>query len=274
MKALCMLAGAAVVMAMSTPSICQPAPTTGFHQVQCAKINAGKGVEFRKWQEGDLHKYAQAMVDSGRLSSWALIRAVTPAGNANPCDFYVVAMYPGLPPQPLGMEELGAALKKAGFTMSAEEFANRRDSVSTLVSSAMWQNVVSEGSMQKGDYLIINTFKAPNPDDWAAYEKKIWQPLAQQLDKEGLTRGWSLNVLVMPPRGNDIETNGVTVDVYPNWDAVYKPDPEFYNRWKKVHPDMELGTTLQQFEKLGPNSTAHLFKVDDMVSSAMVSSAK
>ncbi len=265
------LAGAVVLTALSFPLLSQQAPpTTGYHTVQCIKTKPDKGLEYRKWAESELHKSAQVLVDSGRLSSWLLVRAVVPAGSANACDYVVILIYPGLPPQPLGIEDLGAVLKKAGLTMTPEEYVQHRDSVSTLVYSAIWQNLVSVGSMQKGDYLIVNEMKAPNPEDWVAYERKMWQPVAEQMDKEGLTRGWSVNVLVMPPRGSEIRANGVTVDVFPSWDAVFKAqiDPEFYNRWRKVHPDMEFGTTFEQYEKLRNNLTANLFHIDDMISAS------
>ncbi len=269
MKALHTLASAVVLTALSSPLLSQPAPpTTGYHQVQCIKTKPDKGVEFRKWAEGDLHKYAQALVDSGRLSSWSLIRAVTPAGSASPCDYVVVAFYPGLPPEPLGMADIGPLLKKAGLSMTAEEWVARRDSVSALVTTGLWQNHATVGSMQKGDYVVVNEPKAADVDEWVAYEKKTWQPIAEQLSKEGLTRGWSLNVMVLPPRGSENRRNGVTVDVYPSWDAVTKSmiDPEFVNRWRKIHPDMEIGTTFEHYDKLRNNLTANLFKVDDMIS--------
>jgi hypothetical protein len=262
MKGLRVLAGAVVLTALSFPLLSQQAPpTTGYHQVQCIKIKPDKGVEFRKWAEGDLHKYAQGLVDSGRLSSWALVRA-------SPCDYFVVAFYPGLPPEPLGMADLGPVLKKAGVSMTAEEWVARRDSVTTLVSTGLWQNYATVGSMQKGDYIAVNESKAADVDEWVSYEKKVWQPVAEQLGKEGLTRGWSVNVLVLPPRGSENRINGVTVDVYPSWDAVIKSmiDPEFLNRWRKIHPDMEIGTTFEHLDKLRNNLTANLFKVDDMIS--------
>jgi len=269
MKGLRTLAGAVALTALSFPLLSQQAPpTTGYHQVQCIKIKPDKGVEFRKWAEGDLHKYAQGLVDSGRLSSWTLVRAVTPAGSASPCDYFVVGFYPGLPPEPLGMADLGPVLKKAGLSMTAEEWVARRDSMSSLVTTGLWQNYVSVGSMQKGDYIVVNEQKAADVDEWVAYEKKVWQPVAEQLGKEGLTRGWSVNVLVLPPRGSENRINGVTVDVYPSWDAVIKSmiDPEFVNRWHKIHPDMEIGTTFEHLDKLRNNLTANLFRVDDMMS--------
>ena len=269
MKGLSTLAGAVVLTALSFPLLSQPAsPTTGYHSVQCFKVKPDKGLEFRKWAEGNLHKYAQGLVDSGRLSSWLLIRAVTPAGNANPCDYFVVAFYPGLPPEPLGFADLGPVLKKAGVNMTAEDWVNGRDSVTTLVSTGLWQNYLSVGSMQQGDYIVVNETKAADVDEWVAYEKKAWQPIAEQLAKDGKIRGWSINVMVLPQRGSENRLNGVTVDVYPSWDALIKLfiDPDFESTWRKIHPDMEIGTTFEHYDKLRNQLTANVFKVDDMIS--------
>lgn len=267
MKGLSTLLGAAVLAAFALPSFSQPA-TTGFHQVQCVKIEPGKFAEFRKWAAGDLHKYGQALVDSGRLSSWYVIRAVMPSGRANACDYFMVGVYPGLPPEPLSPEDAGALVKKAGLG-TLEEFGGHRDALSVMVRNSMWQTVAMVGSMQKGDYLTVNESKAPDVEEWVAFEKKLWQPMAEQLDKEGLTRGWSVNVMVMPARGDDIVVNGVTVDVYPSWDAVTKSmvDPEWLNRFRKVHPDMEVGTSFEHLEKVRKNLTANLYRIDDAISS-------
>ena len=269
MKSLRTLAGAVVLTALSFPLLSQPAsPTTGYHSVQCIKTKPDKGVEFRKWAEGDFHKIIQGLVDSGRLSSWALVRAVTPSGSASPCDYFVVSFYPGLPPEPLGMADLGPVLKKAGLSMTAEEYIARRDAASTLVTSGLWQTYLAVGSMQKGDYIVVNEAKAVDVDEWVAYEKKAWQPIAEQLVKEGLTRGWFVNVMQMPQRGSENRINGVTVDVYPSWDALNKSmiDPEFLNRWRKLHPGMEIGTTFEHYDKLRNNLTSNLFRIDDMIS--------
>jgi hypothetical protein len=64
MKGLLTFASDIALVALSSPLLSQQAPpTTGFHQVQCIKEKPDKGVEFRKWAEGDLHKYAQGLVD-------------------------------------------------------------------------------------------------------------------------------------------------------------------------------------------------------------------
>ena len=57
------------------------------------------------------------------------------------------------------------------------------------------------------------------------------------------------------------------MDIYPSWDAVFK-GIGFTERFKKVHPDMEIGTTMETFEKLRTILSTELFTVDDMVTPA------
>ena len=242
--------------------------SSGFHSVACIKVKPENNAEFRKWAAGDVHKFAQSRVDAGALSSWIILRSVAPAGQSATCDYVVVSMYPGIPPQPLGLEELDAALKKAGITATAQQYTDRRTSLSTLVSNNIFQNQDSVGTFKPGDYFIVNYMKVPleNMDDYVAYEKKVWKPLAEAMAKDGTRSGWSLNVRVLP-NGSDQPYQAVTVDVYPSWESVFKEDSQFVDRWRKVHPDMELGTTFQRYEKLRSLINSELYVVQDLISS-------
>jgi hypothetical protein len=162
----------------------------GYHTVACIKVKPEKGSEFRTWAASDLHKYVQSRVDTGVLSTWFLLRSVQPQGASADCDYLTVSIYPGAPPEPLSPAAQDEALKKAGFTMSAQQFMDRRDSLTTLVSNNLFQNRVSVGSpLKKGNYLVVNYMKAANVDDWVAFEKKIWQPVAEALVKDGKSAG-------------------------------------------------------------------------------------
>jgi hypothetical protein len=175
-------------------------------------------------------------------------------------------MYPGIPPQPLGLEELDAALKKAGMSMSAQQYVDRRNSLTTLVSNNMYQNQGYVGAFKKGDYFVVNYMKvsAENMDDYVAFEKKVWKPLAEAMAKDGVRTGWSLNTRVLPS-GSEQPYQAVTVDVFPTWESIYKDDPQFVDRWHKVHPDMELGTTFERYEKLRTLTTSQLYVVQDLI---------
>jgi hypothetical protein len=241
--------------------------STGYHNVACIKIKPENNAEFRKWAAGDVHKLAQSRVDSGATSTWILLRSVIPAGTSAQCDYIVVTMYPGIPPQPMGLEELDAALKKASVAMTAQQYVDRRSSLSTLISNDMFQNRASVGAFKKGDYFVVNNMKASNMDDYVAWEKKVWQPVAEAMLKDNLRSGWSLNTRVFPG-GTDVKYNAVTVDVYSTWDSIFNNDSQhFYELWKKAHPDMELGTTFEQYDKLRHQGDVDIYVVQDTIKS-------
>jgi hypothetical protein len=123
------------------------------------------------------------------------------------------------------------------------------------------------GTEKKGDYLRVNYMKIADPNDmesYLAYEMKVWQPLAKQMMADGVGSGWSLNAQVLP-RGSELPYDAVTVDVFPTWDSVFQPDTKFEERFRKVHPDMDLGTTIEAYNKMRSIAFTELFSVEDVV---------
>lgn len=259
-----LFACAALVAAFSAMLAAQQAPT-GYHSVVCLKVKPRNGAEFSQWVSGNEHKLAQSRVDSGAFSTWLLLRAVIPAGRSAECDYLVVSMYPGIPPQPMGQDELATDLKTAGIAMTAQQYVGRRTSLATLISNNLFQNRALVGSYKKGDYFVVNYMKAANIDDYVAFEKKAWMPFAEALSKQGIRSGWSLNTLVFPG-GADVKFNAVTVDIYPTWASIFA-DFNFYELWRKVHPDMEVGTTFVQYDKLRHQGNIDIFVLQDAIAS-------
>ena len=196
-----------------------------------------------------------------------LLRSVIPSGASAECDYLVVSMYPGIPPHPMGLDELDAALKKAGIAMTGQQYVDRRNSLTTLISSDLFQNIAFVGASKKGDYFVVNYMKATNLYDYVAWEKKTWMPVAEAMAKEGTRSGWSLNTMVYPG-GTDVKFNAVTVDVYPTWDSIFNSESNFYELWRKVHPDMEVGTTFEQYDKLRHQGDVDIFVLLDTVTSS------
>lgn len=245
--------------------LCAQQPSTGYHSVACIKVKPENNTDFRKWAAGDVHKLAQSRVDGGALSTWILLRSVIPSGASAECDYLVASMYPGIPPQPMDLDELDAALKKAGIAITAQQYVDRRTSLTTLISNNMFQNRALVGTFKKGDYFVVNYMKAPNIEEYVAWEKKAWMPVAEAMAKEGTRSGWSLNTLVFPG-GTDVKFNAVTVDVFPAWDSIFNTDfQQFCALWQKVHPDMELGTTFEQYDKLRHQGDVDIFVVQDAI---------
>jgi hypothetical protein len=253
----------AVLLAAFSVTLFAQDASTGYHLVSCFKVKPGKAGEFRKWAAEDGRKLQQAYADSGRISTAFLLRAVIPEGVSAQCDYLVVQLYPGAPPAPIGMEEASTAFKKAGLAISPKDYLERANSLVELVSNSMNQQELLVGVAKKGDYFMVNYMKAPNVAEWVAFEKKVWQPMAESMVSDGVQRGWSVNVQVLPA-GSDLKFQGVTVDIYPSWDAVFK-SIGFAERFKKVHPDMEIGTTMENAEKVRTILSTQLFQVEDMV---------
>jgi hypothetical protein len=253
----------AIAAAFSATLLAQQAPS-GFHGVACIKIQPGKSAEFHKWMATDGRAFQQARVDSGAITTWFLLHSVIPQGTSAECDYLSIALYPGAPPKPGGLDEIDALLKKAGLTMSAQEFVDRRSSLTELVSNDLFQNRISVGTMKKGDYFMVNYMKVSDIGDWLKLEKELWQPMAESMVQAGVTSGWSVNVQVLPG-GTDLPFQAVTVDVYPSWDAVFAGNAHVMEHFKKAHPDEEFGTTMERIEKLRTIVSRKLFTVDDMV---------
>ena len=256
---------AALAAACSLPLFPQQAPG-GFHTVNCIKVRPEKSAEFHKWTAEVITKVAQSRVESGALSAWYLLRAVDPVGQSAECDYVTVLVYPGAPPEPLTGDRLSEVLKKAGLSITADEYMARRDSVARLVSTSMYRNVMGVGKANKGGYLAVNYMKTATIDDWLKLEKEVWKPVAEQMIKEGVESGWSVNLRA---RGleSDLPWQGVTVDVYPSWDAVFKDDPQFPDRFKKVHPDKDMNATFQQIGKARTMVRSELYAVDELLTS-------
>ncbi len=236
----------------------------GYHSVACFKLRSDSGFGFQKWKADEMSKVTQGRIDDGEITSFYLLRSVFPRGESSECDYLVVTFFPNIPHE-FGLEQADAAIKKAGLKFTGAEYIGQRDALARLISVAIFQNQAFVGGAKKGDYFQVNYMKVSdaNLGEWIANEKKVWKPLAEQLVKDGKQDGWSLNVAVMP-FGSDLPYQAVTVDVFPSMDAAFAEDSEFANRFRKVHPDLELGTTFEKFEKLRTRSEVNLFALEDI----------
>jgi hypothetical protein len=186
-------------------------------------------------------------------------------GESAECDDLMISWYPGAPPEPSsGLDKVEATLKKAGLTTSAQEFVDHRSSLAELISANLFRNRISVGSVKKGDYLMVNSMNVPNIGDWLKLEKEVWQPMAESMVQAGVTSGWSVNVMVLPG-GTNMPFQAVTVDIYPSWDAVFTGNSHVTEHFKKAHPDMEFGTTMERIDSVRTIVSRELFTVADMV---------
>lgn len=256
--------GAALVMALSMPLVAQQQKTTSYYEVACVKVNQGQGVAFHEFFNGTGYKLEQELANSGRVQSGLMLQTVLPQGTEAKCDYVFVTFSNGLPPEQLSTEEMSTALHNAGIKMTPEEYYTQRGEVATLVNSNISQSVAMVGEAKKGDYLVLNQMDAPDIGACLALEKKVWQPLAEEMVKAGDSDGWATQVQIFPWGAKD-EAGVSSVDIYPSWNAVFKQRESIGNGWKKVHPDMDISSTLDQFEKVCPIEHTVLYKVVGLV---------
>jgi hypothetical protein len=264
------LLGVTLSAALSATLFAQT-PQTGYHTVACFKAKPDKSAEFGRFMSQESHKVTQGRVDDGEIASWYLLRAVLPQGRDVECDYLSIAFFPGTP-HVLGSQELSAAIKKSDMSITPEDYLNQRDAVGTLVSVSLFQNVLSAGSPKKGDYFHVSYVKTPNRDDFVAWDKRVWLPVHQTLIKDGIETGWSVNTRVLPD-GADQPFQAVAVAVFASMDAVFLRDSKIVDEFRKAHPDMEVGTTreqfgkfMEQFAKMRTVQNVQLYQLEDSIS--------
>src|SRR5271157_1451376 len=64
-----------------------------------------------------------------------------------------------------------------------------------------------------------------------------------------LSTNWSFLASAEVPGGADQPFQAVAVAVFPSMDAVFLRDSKIVDEFRKAHPDMEVGTTREQFDK-------------------------
>jgi len=251
--------GAALAAALPVTLVAQQAPQH-FYTVACVKVNPGKTAAFDALV-ANLHKYEQSRVDSGAVLAVIETRAVSPAGSAAQCDYDFITFYSGLPAAPMDKDEMTAALQKAGISLSLEELRQQEDAVGYLASYSIVRQAIQVGVAKKGDYIVVNDMKVPDTGAWIANEKKLWQPIFEDGVKDGSMDGWGVDVSFMP-RGAKDKYLTYTVDIYPNWQAVYTFfGPSFPDRWKKINPDIPFEQGLDQEHKVDTIEHTVLSKV-------------
>ncbi len=245
---------------------------TGYHSVACIKIQPGKGAEYRQFVQDFSSKVMQASVDNGDLAAAYLLRTVIPSGQDARCDYVAVSVYKGAPTAPTGIAGLTKILQRAGLSISAADYIAKRGTMTQLVSAELWRNALQVGSLEKGDYLYVNFMKVHNATDWINLEQKIWKPMAEAWVKDGSMHGWNVNQLVLPA-GTDLKYQGVSIDVFPSWDAAMKAQP-VADTFKKLHPGMSLDATFDNLAKARDLARRELLVVEEKVAMKMTASQR
>lgn len=229
----------------------------------CIKLVPGKAAEFRQFTSDTTTKMMQASINAGEAVTWTLLRAVSPAGTEARCDYLSSTVYEGAPAEPQGRAGLEKALQRAGVKMNAADFIAKRDSMSRLVSSEIWNMRIREGQPQKGNYVFLNYMKVHNAQEYIKFENEVWLPLAQQWIKEGSQSGWVFATAVLPG-GTDLKYAAYSADIYPNWKATFQPRTTS-ETFKKVHSGKNYQETMAGLGKLRDLARRELMVIEERV---------
>ncbi|MBS1829766.1 MAG: hypothetical protein JST93_30990 [Acidobacteria bacterium] len=236
--------------------------STGSAEILCIKAKDGKQGELRRFLLDSSAKMGKYRVDSGVFSAYLIAEAVAPSGRSARCDFHLVQAYAAAPKGPLTSTE--EDMKKAGISMTIAQRNAKRDEISYLVSREYWRVRDIVGTLVKGGYVRLNYFKinSNSQTEWLRMESSGWKQMAEVWAKESPGRAWVLQTLIMPG-GATMPYNGLTVDGYPNWDALFATtNPR--NTWGKVHPDSDYSAYMTRVGQLAERplvSTMRLIEV-------------
>ena len=261
-----LLWGAALGAVLSATVVAQQ--PSGFFRTACVKVKPGKDAEFNALANGDIRKFERSQVASGAISGAEELRTIMPAGSQAECDYIFVTFYSGLPNAPMSKDESVAALKKAGISDSLEEVRQKEDAVGYLVSNSIARSALRVGAAKEGDYIFVNEMNVPDTEAWVANEKKLWQPIFEDGQKDGAIDGWAVVERLMP-RGAQDPYLTYTVDIYPNWQSLMTFfGPTFQDRWKKVHPDVPIAEGMAKERKMDTIEHTVLYKVVSEIQAA------
>jgi len=239
----------------------QPA---NYQIVVCVKAAPGKLAEYRQFVTETGKKIAETRAKAGEIVYWSLLRSVMPAGDEARCDYRIATMYEGLPPRTNDQSGLANTLEKAGLKMSAEQYLAKRNSLSRLVSMELWNPRVRLGQPQKGHYLFLNHMKVHNAAEYIKFETEVWRPMAEQWIKEGSQSGWAFSTVILPG-GTDVKYPAVSADIYPTWEAVFKPRTTLKEMFQKVHAGKDYEQTVGSMGKLRDLAQRELMYIEERV---------
>jgi len=241
----------------------QSSPPWHVQSLNLIKVTPGKNREFLQLMRDTSMKVAQQRVDKGEILVWTLLRSVMPAGQEARADYIISTISVGPPPVPMDGPTFEAALKKAGASVSLNDFYAARTSTSTLVASELWQLRERVASPKKGHYVMLNSMKVTDRDAYGEFESKMFRPMAEEIVKQGFMSGWLYSTKMLPT-GSETPYTAMTVDMFPTWEAAFA-NFDFEGIFKKVHPGRSLDDTMVQMEKLRSIAKRELWVIEERI---------
>lgn len=238
-----------------------PGVPTYYQTSTYIKVAPGKSSEWLELVRETSMKVAQMRADAGEIVAWTLLRTVMPAGQEARADFAMHEVTVGAPREP---SSIAAALEKAGVKMSATEISARRASLSTLVSIEMWRPRVRLGAAQKGHYVFVNHMKVHNANAFDLFERDIQRPMFEERIKRGEMSGWNYSVRVVPA-GTETAHSARTADIFPTWEAAFKPLSSGQELFAKIHPGKNANEVMGNMSKMRDHAKRELWVVVERV---------
>ncbi|MBZ5583432.1 MAG: hypothetical protein LAQ30_14715 [Acidobacteriia bacterium] len=224
-------------LSMTVPALAQDRPQPAYHRTQCIKAEPGKMADLEQFALDAGHKGAMARANAGEFASALFLRSVL-GGTEAPCDFVVVTIYNGFPPDPDSAMKLDAVLvAQDGF-----------------------------GRAEKGDYIRVD-FMKPRPgqaEEWLKMERESFKPLHQARTEQGFLRGWTVATLAYPS-GTSLPYTGATVNIMPDWKAVGNPGGGYAEAFKKAMPNAGMDAISEKVSETREIVRTELYRVIDMV---------
>jgi hypothetical protein len=232
----------------------------------CAKALPGKAAEYEKLMTGTFSKVAQVLVAEKQFSAWSLSRIVAPQGEVARCDYLSTHTVLGTPPE-VGSLLTAERFKKAGVSMKPEEYYAARAAAVRPVSVSRLRGYSGTGALAKGDYYRVNYMKTRpgKAAEFRKFEHEVWMPLAREAAKGGHpVKGWRGAVLLYPS-GTGIEHDHVTIDIFRDWESVWKPAGFSEEVIDKVHPGKKAADIFTPIPDLRDIVRRELYQVIEMV---------
>jgi hypothetical protein len=241
----------------------QPTPAVYTQTLSYVKVIPGKAAEYEQLVSETSRKVAQVRANSGEIISWTLLRAVMPAGQEARADYIISTMSEGAPPAPTTRAAFEESLKKAGSTVNAAEYYEKRRAISNLVATEMWRPQLRVGAPEKGHYVMLNYMKVKDATAYSAFERDMWRPLAEAWLKQGAMSGW-IYATKMMPSGTETPYTAYSADMFPTWKAAFATR-NTQETFEKVHAGKKYQDAADSMTKLRDLARRELWVVVDRV---------
>jgi hypothetical protein len=245
------------LLALAAPLAAQ-APS--YMVVRCVKALAGHAGGYQHMTLETTAEAMRARVEQGLMHSWLFARAVIPAGEEAGCDFLLLEVYEGFPPQPID-----PYFEKAGGIMATDGWQTRAASQSKLVSVELWQDLDKTGTVEAGNYLRVNQIKNPPGefDNWARMQSEIWKPVHEARIRDGDLQGWLASRVIMPS-GTDWPNPARTISVFTNWTSLSHP-ARYQELMPAVHPGKNPEEIFSRIASLQQILRTDVFEVIELI---------